>query len=325
MVDKENNDNTKTEISETVPADASSVSGSAPDIPAGMSAGSGLSAESPGSGSSAGPDTEKPLGIPIHQVLKEKNQLSISGIARELKDQGFDEHRLVVTGYLRALRDIGDLAEINILPSKIYMLKNGTSDHIFDRSASFPGTTDERDAPGLSLSLPGDDVSGASSDISAGSLSSPSVPAPDSRHVPSPPENRNIYARLKSRISGIGDKKTRFEVAVYVMCSLFDRPCFEYELSSVGCDIDQISGYFEKTESGNDDLSVRKLKSDRQDIRKTAAELKIPKGNAAFESGQNIPRDILLQADQITFSLLKEELDLSGLVLKQTTKNIFDF
>ena len=109
------------------------------------------------------------------------------------------------------------------------------------------------------------------------------------------------------------------------MCSLFDRPCFEYELSSVGCDIDQISGYFEKTESGNDDLSVRKLKSDRQDIRKTAAELKIPKGNAAFESGQNIPRDILLQADQITFSLLKEELDLSGLVLKQTTKNIFDF
>lgn len=55
----------------------------------------------------------------INRIL-EGRQLSISGITRELKTEGFTEHRLVLTGYLRALRDMGMLNETEIPPSKVY-------------------------------------------------------------------------------------------------------------------------------------------------------------------------------------------------------------
>ncbi|HJH32225.1 MAG TPA: hypothetical protein C5S50_08650 [Methanosarcinaceae archaeon] len=55
----------------------------------------------------------------IHGIL-DGRQLSISGITRELRNKGFNEHRLVLTGYLRALRDLGKLNETEIPPSKIY-------------------------------------------------------------------------------------------------------------------------------------------------------------------------------------------------------------
>lgn len=55
----------------------------------------------------------------IHEILDGK-QLSISGITRELRNNGFNEHRLVLTGYLRALRDLDRLNEVEIPPSKVY-------------------------------------------------------------------------------------------------------------------------------------------------------------------------------------------------------------
>ncbi|MCL7410501.1 MAG: hypothetical protein P1P69_00015 [Methanosarcinaceae archaeon] len=55
----------------------------------------------------------------IHEIL-DGRQLSISGITRELRDKGFNEHRLVLTGYLRALRDLDRLNEVEIPPSKVY-------------------------------------------------------------------------------------------------------------------------------------------------------------------------------------------------------------
>ena len=55
----------------------------------------------------------------IHDLLDGK-QLSISGITRELRTEGFNEHRLVLTGYLRALRDLEKLNEVEIPPSKVY-------------------------------------------------------------------------------------------------------------------------------------------------------------------------------------------------------------
>ncbi len=55
----------------------------------------------------------------IHEIL-DGRQLSISGITRELRDKGFNEHRLVLTGYLRALRDLNRLNEVEIPPSKVY-------------------------------------------------------------------------------------------------------------------------------------------------------------------------------------------------------------
>ncbi|WP_445474810.1 hypothetical protein ACT9XH_10635 [Methanococcoides methylutens] len=58
--------------------------------------------------------------------ILEKKQLSISGISRELKAEGFDEHRLILTGYLRALRDMHKLNEVEIPPSKVYLCVEGS-------------------------------------------------------------------------------------------------------------------------------------------------------------------------------------------------------
>lgn len=57
----------------------------------------------------------------INEILRGR-QLSISGVTRELKDRGIDEHRLVMTGYLRALRDLRILNEVEIPPSKVYSI-----------------------------------------------------------------------------------------------------------------------------------------------------------------------------------------------------------
>lgn len=56
----------------------------------------------------------------LNEILEGK-QLSISAITRELKEVGINEHRLVMTGYLRALRDLKKLNEVDIPPSKVYI------------------------------------------------------------------------------------------------------------------------------------------------------------------------------------------------------------
>ena len=70
-------------------------------------------------------------------VLLEGRRLSISGLSRELKAIGIDEHRLVLTGYLRALRDLEILDEIEIPPSKIYTLPEKTSEPLSDKNKEF--------------------------------------------------------------------------------------------------------------------------------------------------------------------------------------------
>jgi hypothetical protein len=64
---------------------------------------------------------EEKLNLKLLELL-EGRRLSISGLSRELKAGGMDEHRLVLTGYLRALRDLKILEEIEVPPSKIYSL-----------------------------------------------------------------------------------------------------------------------------------------------------------------------------------------------------------
>lgn len=61
------------------------------------------------------------LNLKVMELL-DGRQLSISGLSRELKVGGIEEHRLVLTGYLRALRDLELLEEIEVPPSKIYSL-----------------------------------------------------------------------------------------------------------------------------------------------------------------------------------------------------------
>lgn len=61
------------------------------------------------------------LNFKVMELL-DGRRLSISGLTRELKAEGIEEHRLVLTGYLRALRDLGLLDEVEVPPSKIYAL-----------------------------------------------------------------------------------------------------------------------------------------------------------------------------------------------------------
>ncbi len=64
------------------------------------------------------------------EILAQK-QLSISSIARELKRNGYDQHRLILTGYLRALHDMGHLEELDLPPSKVYSLKASQKHDIY--------------------------------------------------------------------------------------------------------------------------------------------------------------------------------------------------
>ncbi|MHC1603456.1 MAG: hypothetical protein ACXQTK_01950 [Candidatus Syntropharchaeales archaeon] len=57
----------------------------------------------------------------IEKLLMDRD-LSISAIQRQLEELGFKEHRLILTGYLRAMRDLGILEEVEVPPSKIYSL-----------------------------------------------------------------------------------------------------------------------------------------------------------------------------------------------------------
>ncbi|NLO31154.1 MAG: hypothetical protein GX120_11915, partial [Methanosarcina mazei] len=51
------------------------------------------------------------LNLKVMELLNGR-RLSISGLTRELKAEGIEEHRLVLTGYLRALRDLELLDEV---------------------------------------------------------------------------------------------------------------------------------------------------------------------------------------------------------------------
>lgn len=56
---------------------------------------------------------------------------SISYLSRELKKQGFDMHRLTLTGYLRALSDMNVLKEKDVPPAKIYTPVKGKERDIY--------------------------------------------------------------------------------------------------------------------------------------------------------------------------------------------------
>jgi hypothetical protein len=78
---------------------------------------------------------ERDLRAVILDLVKE-NGKSISAISRELKSRGFDLHRLILTGYLRAMTDLNVLREREVPPSKIYMLVKGKERNIYEMIGS---------------------------------------------------------------------------------------------------------------------------------------------------------------------------------------------
>lgn len=57
---------------------------------------------------------------------------SISGLQKSLEERGRNLHRLVLTGYLKAMVDIGILREKEIKPSRVYSVNSGGSRDIYD-------------------------------------------------------------------------------------------------------------------------------------------------------------------------------------------------
>jgi hypothetical protein len=62
---------------------------------------------------------EKDLKELVLEVLK-KDQMSISGVSRELSSRGLKLHRLELSGYLKALADMNILKEKDIKPAKVF-------------------------------------------------------------------------------------------------------------------------------------------------------------------------------------------------------------
>ena len=170
-------------------------------------------------------------------------QMSISSIARELKKNGYDQHRLILTGYLRALHDMGHMEEIDIPPSKVYTFKAGMK--------------------------------------------------------------RDVYTILKEHLQDI-DITERLEIAVFILSSLFHRPCFKYELELLGIEA-------RKTETVRDSKDVH-LKEHRT----AETRIKIPADDPAFELNvnNNDESNVSIRGNKVLIDIINDLIDLDGLKAK---------
>ncbi len=73
---------------------------------------------------------ERDLRLVILDIIKEDGK-SISAISRELEKRGFELHRLILTGYLRAMTDLGVVREREVPPSKVYTPAKGKEGDIY--------------------------------------------------------------------------------------------------------------------------------------------------------------------------------------------------
>jgi DNA-binding transcriptional ArsR family regulator len=192
--------------------------------------------------------SEKFFSVTLN-MLKDK-QMSISSISRELKTKGYDIHRLIITGYLRALYDTGYLEEEEIPPSKVYRYNHKR-------------------------------------------------------------QEKDIYKLLVDPLNDI-DSEYKFPVSVYVLTTLFNRPCFRYELNLVGV-------------TPKNSTSVRESRSERlKEFREGISRFEIPPGDKAFEMTGN-DENIISLGSEVIFSIMKDILDFTGLKSKYQSTQISQF
>jgi hypothetical protein len=90
---------------------------------------------------------EKDLKELILDVLR-KDQMSISGVSRELSSKGVRLHRLELSGYLKALADMNVLKEKDIKPAKVFSASATRERNLFemigDSCSDHARTSDER-------------------------------------------------------------------------------------------------------------------------------------------------------------------------------------
>ena len=74
---------------------------------------------------------EKDLSRKIVETLG-KDGMSISSLDKELAKMGIEDHRLVLTGYLRAMTDLGYLKMRDVPPAKIYVPAKRLPDSVYE-------------------------------------------------------------------------------------------------------------------------------------------------------------------------------------------------
>lgn len=74
---------------------------------------------------------EKELNRIIYELLQKEGK-SISALSKELESRGYKFHRLILTGYLRALTDLKILKEKSIPPAKIYIPARSRDKDIYE-------------------------------------------------------------------------------------------------------------------------------------------------------------------------------------------------
>ena len=75
-----------------------------------------------------------------------REEKSISGLHKSLEEQGVVIHRLVLTGYLRALVDIGYLKEKEIKPARIYSVLYNNQQDVYEVVGTASRNYDEENA-----------------------------------------------------------------------------------------------------------------------------------------------------------------------------------
>ena len=224
---------------------------------------------------------EEKLNFKLLELL-EGRQLSISGLSRELKAGGIDEHRLILTGYLRALRDLNILAEIEVPPSKIYTLPGKSENNV---PVSFHSEIED----------------------------SSSEKGRERKHLEIQ-DSEDIYSIFRNQLIKI-DLDLRIPVGVYVVSRLFERPCFRKELKLMGITQKHLDQYLEKP-----GIVFEPPESLLKKARSYITKIEIPSDDPAYEIREN-KEELTRLANEVLAGLIKHSVDLEGLVAKskQTT------
>jgi hypothetical protein len=93
---------------------------------------------------------EKPLKDVIIEILG-KDGRSINDLSKELEKKGIKKHRLILTGYLQALADMGILKERYIKPAKVYSVQKKRVRSIYEIIGEKAKEIDEEEASDIVL------------------------------------------------------------------------------------------------------------------------------------------------------------------------------
>lgn len=227
---------------------------------------------------------EEKLNLKLLKLLEGK-QLSISGLSRELKAEGIDEHRLILTGYLRALRDLEILEEKDVPPSKIYALPEKEREQSPEKDTEYTSSDKGKEFKPSELS-----------------------------------DKEDIYLIFMAQLNKMTQLNKinldlKIPVGVYVISRLFERPCFRRELKLIGITQGQLDKYLTKPGMVCEaaDLHLKKARAD-------VTRIEIPADDPAYEIRGN-DEEVTRLANEVLSGLIKHKIDLEGLVAKskQTT------